>query len=134
MHPPFFHNVDLEIESRCSLDLFVKEFGKKAFILYSEWLTKDRYLLSLEVGRSTEHADATIHALCSLVERLSPKAKLLWNRALRKEFDIGYENHFFPSRFTLRADTLQRVAKLGATLAITCYERDTTEPVIVPAA
>ena len=127
MHKPFFHNVDLEIESCSSLELFVKELGRKVVVLHSDWITNDLYLLSLEVTRSTKHADATIHALCSLVESLSPKAKQLWNRATRKDFDIGYENRSFPSRFTLRADTLKRIAKLGATLAVTCYEKDPNE-------
>lgn len=124
MHEPFFHNVDLEIESRSSLDLLVKELGRKVLVLHSDWIGNDRYLLSLETARDAKNADATINALCSVVERLSPKAKRLWNAALRKEFDIGYENRSFPSRFTLRAGTVKRVAKLGATLAVTCYERN----------
>jgi hypothetical protein len=43
-----------------------------------------------------------------------------------REFDVGYELRPSDpsSRFLLRPDTLQRVAALGASLAVTYYRRD----------
>ena len=85
--------------------------------------------MAVEIVPEYKGPDSTIHALCAVVEALSPVARRIWNRA-RKVFDIGYELR--PSeqfcRFTLRHDRLQRVTKLGATIAVTCYRREATNP------
>jgi hypothetical protein len=52
----------------------------------------------------------------------------IWNAA-HKEFDVGYE--LWPgervSRFTLRTDTLKRMAGLGASVAVSYYRREAEE-------
>jgi hypothetical protein len=82
----------------------------------------------LESARYLKNPDATIHALCSVVESLPPAAQRIWQRA-RKEFDVGYELRPSErsSRFSLRPDTLERVAKLGATLTVTYYRGDAND-------
>ena len=120
-----FLNVDLEIESASKLDSIITAMGNRIMVLHSGPGIKRRHLLALESSSQHRGPDATIHALCLAVESLPPAARKIWNAAL-KEFDVGYElrpsEHF--SRFTLRPDTLERVAKLGATLAVTYYRGD----------
>jgi len=138
MQSPKFLNVDLDIESSSKLDLLVAEFGHDVMVARHQAVHRSHLLSVSHAGlsaRSREDADVVIHALCDLVERLSSDAKRLWDRARRKEFDIGYEMRPAPSsrhRFTLRKDTIQRVAGVGATLAVTCYESDIAEPDVPP--
>ncbi|HKS35724.1 MAG TPA: hypothetical protein VJW76_00940 [Verrucomicrobiae bacterium] len=120
---PYFLNVDLGIESASNLDSLAGEMGKRVVVLKSGWAVKPRrHLVVLESSRDHKGPDAAIHALCSVVERLSPAARRIWNAA-RKEFDVGYDLRPSErwSRFTLRTDTLERVARLGASLAVTYY-------------
>ena len=131
---PYFLNVDLEIEAASSLDSLAAEMGKRVVVLHSGPITKPRrHLLVLESARQHRGPDAAIHALCSAVERLSPAARRIWNAA-RKEFDVGYDLRPSErsSRFTLRSDTLERVMKLGASLAVSHYrgEDETARPLV----
>jgi len=124
-----FLNVDLEIDSASKLDSLAAEMGKRVMVLHSGPGSKPRrHLLALESSRFLRDPDAVIHALCSVVESLSPASRRIWQRA-RKEFDVGYELRPSErsSRFSLRPDTLERVAALGATLTVTYYRGDTDD-------
>src|SRR5215813_2934109 len=87
---PYFLNVDLEIQSASKLDSLVAAMGKRAHVLHSGPGSAGRHLLALESARQHKGPDATIHALCALVEDLPPAARRIWSRAI-KEFDVGYE-------------------------------------------
>ena len=80
-------------------------------------------------GRDHKGPEDSIHALCSVIENLAPAIKRTWHAA-RKHFDIGYElrSSERSSRFTLRPDTLERVARLGARLTVTYYRERNAEP------
>jgi len=127
---PEFLNVDLEIESASPLDSLATAMGKRVFVLYSGPASKrGRHLLALESARCLKSPDATIHALCVVVESLSSGAKRVWRSATRRDFDVGYElrpSERF-SRFSLRTDTLKRMAKLGGTLTVTYYRGETDD-------
>ena len=121
-----FLNVDLDVESVASLDLLVTEMGERVLVLYSGPAGKPkRTLLTVEACGNRKSPDPAIHALCTVVESLSPAAKRIW-AAADKVFDVGYELRATEkcSRFKLRPDTLERVAKLGASLAVTYYRRE----------
>ncbi len=118
-----FLNVDLEIESAANLDVLAAAMSKRVVVLYSGPASKPRrHLLSVASSRAHKDPDATIQALCAVVEGLSPAARRLW-RTARKQFDVGYELNpgERASHFTLHPDTLVRVTKLGAGLKATCY-------------
>jgi hypothetical protein len=125
---PHFSNVDLDIvsTSKSKLDLLAIEMGRRVTILHAGPV-RNRHLLVLESSRQHSGPDDAINALCSEIERLSPTARRIWDGA-SKEFDVGCELRHSErmSRFSLRLDTLQRLASLGATLAATFYPlRDT---------
>ena len=127
---PVFRNVDLEIESVLKLDPLVAEWGENVFVLYSgpgrlgsgPAPKGRRRLLTLETVPAYKDQDRTIHALCALVEKLSPASRSLWDAA-QKRFDLGYELRSTEqwTHFALRPDTLARLAALGAALAISLY-------------
>ena len=119
-----FLNVDLEIHSASKLDSLVAAMGKRVVVLYSGAGTVRRHLLTLESSRQHKGPDAAIRALCAAIEHLPPAARRLWNAA-RKEFDVGYEwpTSERSTRVILRPDTIERISKLGAALAITYYAR-----------
>lgn len=124
---PHFLNVDLEIESASRLDLLAAEMGKRVIVLHCGPAAKARrHLLVIESAGSYKSPDAAIHALCAVVEGLPPAARRIWNAA-RKWLDVGYElrpsEH--SSRCTLRPDTLERMARLGAGLGVTYHRGDT---------
>ncbi len=120
---PYFLNVDLEIESASSLAPLARAMGKRVVVLHSGPAANTKHhLLVLESSRQHRGPDAAIHALCAAVESLSPAGRRVWDAA-RKEFDVGYDLRPSErsSRFTLRSDTLKRLANLGATLAVSYY-------------
>ena len=125
---PKFLNVDLEIESASPLDLIATAMGKRVDVLHPGPAARHgRHLLVLESARYLKKPDPAIHALCAVVESLPPAARRIWS-ASRREFDVGYElrSSERSARFSLRPDTLERVARLGATLTVTYYRADTT--------
>jgi hypothetical protein len=124
-----FLNVDLDIESTSKLNLLVVEMGKRVVVLHSGRVSRSkRHLLRLESAGEHNGPDATIHALCKVVENLSPATRRVWDAA-RKEFNVGYELR--PSEryscFSLRPDTLERIAELGASLVVTYYRGESEE-------
>lgn len=126
MKTPHFLNVDLEIESKSSLRPLAREFGDQAVIMFSGKI-KGRHWLYIETAVYRKQPDATIQALCALIEKLSSTGRRLWDTAQRKTFDIGYETRLsseLANQFQLRPTTLRRLAALGATLAITIYREE----------
>jgi len=134
--PPYFLNVDLGIvlSSKRDLKSLLRAFSKEVFVLHSgPWPAGRKHFARLENSRDHNGPDANIHALCSSVERLSVKARGLW-AAAHREFDVGYELRASErcSFFTLRPDTLQRVAALGANLTLTVYQDEASGPNSAP--
>ena len=125
---PNFLNVDLEIWSASKLDGLSAEMGERVSVHHCGPAPK-RHLLAVANSRSYKNPDLAIHALCKVVESLSPTGRRTW-AAARKTFDVGYELRPSErsSHFSLRPDTLLRISRLGATLAVTYYRRDTKTP------
>jgi hypothetical protein len=128
--PAGYLNVDLEIVSSRSLDLLAEEIGESLIVLYSGPGAGRERLLCLETARLANTPDAAARDLCQAVERLSPGARSLWERARRRIFDVGYD---LPAglravQVTLRPDTVRRIVALRGTIAFTCYRLDNSKP------
>ena len=119
---PRFLNVDLEVRSRKNLAPLAAELDRKAVVLHCERV-RSAWFRRVESGRSHRGPDATIRALCKVVEGLSEPIKNLWRSADRKAFDIGYETNPDAPVFaaTVTPGTLRLVAQLGADLVVTIY-------------
>lgn len=128
-----FLNVDLDIESATDLTGLAAELEKGTVILHMGSTGPGKNLLSMvrleSLDCDTAHGpDAVIHDLCGVIEALSPAGRALWYSAKVRQFDVGYDAQPTPGhpavRFILRPDTIGRVARLGATLAVTVYPPD----------
>lgn len=128
-----FLNVDLDIESATDLTGLAAELEKGAVILHAGSTGRGKNMLSvvrlesLDLG-AVHGPDAVIHDLCGVIEALSPAGRALWYSATVRQFDVGYDaqptSGHPAARFVLRPDTIGRIARLGATLAVTVYPPD----------
>jgi hypothetical protein len=123
-----FLNVDLDIESKADLAPLAAELEPTTTVVHSR-AESGRHVLKIESWKragSTEGPDQRIHGLCQSLERLSPAGRELWQSALARQFGIGYyaTTKHVAAHFALRVDTLERIARLGATLAVTVYKGD----------
>jgi hypothetical protein len=78
---------------------------------------------TFEIAGNTSGADEVINYFCSLVEGLPKEARDVWDGCCSRVLDIGYESGTSPRNFRseVRASTIQRVAKIGASIVITIY-------------
>jgi hypothetical protein len=125
---PEFLNVDLELESKESLDLIAQEFGDRVHVLHNGPLQDIPYLLALEVYAGDDNdPESIIEAFCDLIEALPAKAKASWRKCTARRFDIGIESgvgvakRFGALCLSLSPETLKRVAALSAEAVITVY-------------
>jgi hypothetical protein len=125
---PEFLNVDLELESRESLDLIAQEFGDRVHILHNGPLQDIPYLLAVEVyAGDDQDPESIIEAFCDLIEDLSAKSKANWRKCTARRFDIGIESgtgvakRFGALCLSLSPQTLKRVSALSAEAVITVY-------------
>jgi hypothetical protein len=129
MKPPFFLNVDLEIESNSPLRSLTREFGKRVSVMFSGRV-EGRHCLFVEIADTDRSLDGIIRAFCALIEGLSLESKRVWEAAHRKEFDIGYEARLSSQRanhFKVHPSTVRRMAKVGASLAVTFYREEKSD-------
>ena len=125
---PEFLNVDLELESKESLDLIAQEFGDKVHVLHNGPLQDIPYLLAVEVYAGDDHdPESIIEAFCDLIDDLPAKAKASWRKCAARRFDIGIESGAGVAKrygalcLSLSPQTLKRVAALSAEVVITVY-------------
>jgi hypothetical protein len=130
MKPPYFLNVDLDIESKSSLRPLARELGKRVSVMFSG-LINGKHCLFIETAGAERGQDMIIQALCAVIEDLSVRSRRVWDAAERKEFDLGYESRLSSqraNRFRIRPGTLRRMADLGASVAVTLYSEEKGEP------
>jgi hypothetical protein len=122
--PPGFLNVDLEIESSSPLGPLEHELSTSTITLYSGPGPKKQHLLCLECALWPENPDQAISILCEAIENLSTRGHKSWERAKKKQFDIGFE--LIPktpmARAKLNTESVARIVALNATIAFTCYQ------------
>jgi hypothetical protein len=131
-----FVNVDLEIESTESLQPLLQELGNEVFNLNRLDEKSATLELSVESRNGMDFyetyddvkddiggVDIHIEEFCNLIEKLSPETRKIWNKCHRKEFDIGFQcgNTSKTFRTAISAKTVQKCAKLEATVTITVY-------------
>jgi hypothetical protein len=117
-------NTDLEIESKSDLSQIVEEFGDEVVVLYHGEMRGYQHA-SFEIAGSaiTISPDDIVNSFCVLVEELSKEAREIWDGCNSRVFDIGYESGTTPQNYRseIRGGTIQRVAKIGASIVITIY-------------
>jgi len=136
---PEFLNVDLELESKESLDRIAQEFGEKVHVLHNGPLQDIPYLLAVEIYAGDDRdPESIIEAFCDLIEALPPKAMASWRKSTARRFDIGIESatglakRFGALCLSLSPATLKRVSALSAEIVITVYPPMPPEPKAQP--
>lgn len=115
-------NTDLDIESKSDLSKIVEEFGEDVLVLHHGERRGYQHA-SFEIAGGGTDADATINSFCVLIESLPSEVREIWDACCSRVFDVGYESGGSPQNFRseIRASTIQRVANIGAGVAITVY-------------
>ena len=126
-----FLNVDLDIESKDDLAPLAAELEPNTMVVHSR-SESGRHVLKIESWKragSTEGPDQRIHGLCQGLETLEPAGRELWRSASLRQFGVGYyaTTRHVAAHFVLRVDTLERIARLGATLDVTVYKGDAAD-------
>ncbi len=119
-----FLNVDLEIEALEDLQPIIDDLGENVSVLHHGNNGSGFNFVSFEVMPSGERdVDGIISLFCLFIENLSPETKLIWDKSHSKRFDAGFQSGDFPRSYKteVRADTIERVAKIGASIVITIY-------------
>lgn len=109
------------LESRGVFPLSVQEDGN------GEWYATLEIECDLE-GHNRE-PDVTIRVMLDAIEALDGEVKDLWTACTKREFNIGYDCGDEPWAFnnSLANRTLDRIARVGASLRITLYPPDRTQ-------
>lgn len=119
-----YSNVDLVIESKTDLTPLVNELGSRVFVLNPSHVAgAPLYKAELECFPKKAGPEGAVSRFCDLIEKLSATSKSIWKNCKKREFDIGFTAGLEPWPFVacLSTSTLNRVASLNATLAITIY-------------
>ena len=117
-----FLNVDLVVWSRSPLDELVAAFGKRVDVLYVGSEGR-RYGAHVELASVSKSVDALVRGLARLVTNLPETPRALWDRAQRREFNIGIQAGHEPHchELRLKPDTLEAVVSLNARIVVTTY-------------
>ncbi|MEP6848824.1 MAG: hypothetical protein ABI999_08195 [Acidobacteriota bacterium] len=124
-----FANVDLELECGSDLQPLIGDLGPDISVQYHDRLENGNDFASLAIRSDKVQsgvygdADKTISAFCDVIERISPEAKTIWDRCVKRELDVGFESGNTGKTFEGRLETLtlRRVVEIGATIEITIY-------------
>lgn len=120
-----FINVDLDIESRESLDYLCLELSSSGIHHLHCGPVGRGFFARLECsnGGDMSDADSVINKFCHALESLDERAAAQWKAAHRRCFDLGYETSGSDQcwQSDLRLKTLSRVVALGASIAFTVY-------------
>jgi hypothetical protein len=124
--PTEFLNVDLDLESKKSLDPLIEELGEKIHVVFNGPSEERSHLAALEIYEGDDDdPDSIINAFCKLLEKMSPKAKAAWENCSMRRFDIGFESGVsgHPLCIDLDPETLERVARLSGSIGVTIYPK-----------
>lgn len=119
-----FLNVDLDIWSRAPLERLVEALGTNVVVL-RVGQENGRHGAHLEHAASGSNGDVdrAIQRLVRVVDRLPPAIRRVWNRAQRREFNVGIQSGMKPHacEFRLKPETLEAIARVNSRLALTVY-------------
>lgn len=123
---PHFLNLDLELDSAVDPAALARHFGDQVSVLHCGPVGDGfRLVLEAEIDYAARHdvRRLTGHFL-HLLETLPPALRALWDQGRSRVFDYGFESGVAGTtacESLLDADSLRRIAALGADLRIAVY-------------
>jgi len=119
-----FLNVDLEVSSPRPLDLLATSLGGSVDVLFLGQQGSD-HVAALELAGSgwQRTPDPIIVELIDLIKRLPEGARMVWDTASERRFDIGCEAPHGPDALALelKSSTVAAIAEVNGTIGITVY-------------
>jgi hypothetical protein len=122
VEPVHFLNVDLEVRSREPLDALAADLGEEVVVLYCGPWDHQTFFANFELASWGGGADSIVERFCYLLTGLDEAARALWDHALARSFNLGFESGGNPRlEVALRAETVRRLSELNAELVVTIY-------------
>ena len=117
-----FLNVDLDLWSSLSLEPLINALGRRVIVLHAGKEGR-RYRAHLELAGRARDADRVIRRFVTLVDGLPRTARVSWNRAQVREFNIGIQAGTTPHHYGLgvRPETVRAIARINARVGVTVY-------------
>ncbi len=122
-----YANTDLELTADCEPLALKAAFDQHDFCDLWELTSEDSpWEGCFETGESYYEPDGNIAGFLAAIESLEGEALREWQTCTRRAFDIGYHVGYEPFDFSqaLSAETIRRIANVGASLRITIYAPD----------
>jgi plasmid stabilization system protein ParE len=128
-----FLNVDLDMLFKREPKILLRELGRRVAVLYSG-PHPTGHLVVLELASSSQAKDPhkPLRKWIRLLGTLSPAAKQEFENALSRVFDLGFDvaNAGRFDRIELPKELLVKLAKLGASYAVTLYAAEPDVPAV----
>ena len=120
MNEIHFLNIDLDVESTDDLAPIIQEWEDRVIVFRNEEVD-GIYYGSFETSQSG--LEEIIEEYYSLITGLSHESRLIWDRALKRKFDFGYEGGHKPNYFqsNISAQHLSKLVEIGGSMVITIY-------------
>jgi hypothetical protein len=117
-----FLNVDLDLASAEDLAPLVDALGAQLYALHvgrvGRW-----HRATLELRGQPRTPDSAIRRLVAAVRRLPPRQRARWNRATRRDFNVGIQAAAAPHarEFPIGAAAVAAVSGVGGRIVVTVY-------------
>ena len=116
-------NTDLVVDSHKDLQALVDDLGDNVIVLYhGPFDGAHRAVFELTLDSEVRPEDV-FDGFCTLIENLSPQAKMVWGDCDKRVMDIGIEAGDSPRPYLLELSSpvLHRLSALGGSLMVTIY-------------
>jgi hypothetical protein len=129
MPPASYINLDIDLISSEDLSPLASQLEKNTFILRNQQV-EGRFYFSFEPLPYTKTPENSAKIVLALLQGLPSELKGLWASASSKVFNFGFESGVAPPPYIseLSTETLGQIAELGASIAITIYQHDSSPP------
>jgi hypothetical protein len=127
-----FITLDVDLISSEDLSPLASHLDKATFILRHQQV-EGLFYFSFEpsfLSRDLNTPDNSANLILDLLQDLPAELNHLWTRASSKAFNFGFESGITapPHISELKPETLIKIADLGARIAITIYQHDSSPP------
>jgi hypothetical protein len=124
--------LDVDLVSSEDLSPLASYLDKETFILGHQQV-EGLFYLSFEpslLSRDLNTPESSANLILDVLQDLPAELSNLWKRASSKAFNFGFESGATapPYISELKPDTLRKIADLGASIAITIYQHDSSPP------
>lgn len=116
-----FLNVDLDFRTRSGLEELLEAFGSSVIVMNRD----DNGSATVEISssRKLQSIDDAILAFCSIVDKLSPRVRAIWDQCDVRSMNVGIQAGITPhaKEFPISNMLLSLLLSINAEIVITVY-------------